>query len=560
MRAAPIVAALLAACVDLDLDQGWVYDGPVNSCDGDGDCEEGTCRRDLGRCVVTPPAEGTAYWIRVTPGDGLDAPPQVFRATLGAGGEVGDSLAVHRPVVVQGATLAGDKALDATVVFIDQGNRLPGRTASSTVYRSEQTAFDLELLPSSYDIVVLPEGLQAATFPPLYLDGVSLDQTGRLFLPDDLDEPIDLILEEPGVQVTGRITQGGQPVNGLSVRAVEAAGSGRAISTPGITACVEESPAGCGVFSFGLARGVSAFSILASRPGEGHHPDILVDGFEADPTAEGTILDLGSDERLALPALGVPLRYIARVELQVESVDGQTFVDPAPGCFVRFLGDDIGGGVVERWVTTNESGTIEESEGVLGINLYPGDYTITVIPAEALGGALADYSPFVTASPVSIVGTGEIGVQVFPLAWRPLLKGSVVAAGRKVPQAALGAEPLPGTTAFPRSNSASTGFDGLFSLWLDPADYRITIEAPLESGYAWARADVTMTGNGEEEFTLPLPFACDAHLVPSADQVDPIDLGSTLVEFFVEMDELAFPVGRATADADGDLVALLPPP
>ncbi|HUT77552.1 MAG TPA: hypothetical protein VM285_07690, partial [Polyangia bacterium] len=466
MKAAPILAALLVGCVDLDLDRVWVYDGPVNSCDDDGDCPQGTCRQDLGLCVAAPPPAETTYWVRVTPDGTGNTPPQAWPVALDSDGEFAAPIAVRRPVVVQGATLAGDSALHANVVFVDRGNRLPGRAAPRAVYRSTEKVFSLELLPSSYDIVVLPEGSQAAVFPPHYLDGVLLDETGRLVHPDSPEEGLDLILEEPGLQVTGRILQGGHPVNGLTVRAMDAAGF-RAISTTGVTACVDQGgEAECGRFSFGLARGVAAFALLVSRPGEDHHPEILVGGFEADPEAEGETLDLGTDERLQLPALGVPLRYVARVELPVESTAGQTFVDPAPGCFVRFLGEDIGGGRVERWVTTNESGHIEESEGVLGVSLYPGDYTVTVIPAEALGGDLGDYSPFVTTSPISITGSGEIAGQVFPLSWRPLLKGAVLAAGEQVPQATLGAEPLPGSAAVPRPNSTGTGFDGLFSLWL----------------------------------------------------------------------------------------------
>ncbi|HUT77288.1 MAG TPA: hypothetical protein VM285_06365, partial [Polyangia bacterium] len=81
-----------------------------------------------------------------------------------------------------------------------------------------------------------------------------------------------------------------------------------------------------------------------------------------------------------------------------------------------------------------------------------------------------------------------------------------------------------------------------------------------ESGYAWSCGSLAVTGNAEVEFVLPLPFAAAARLEPSADQVDPIDLGGALVEFYIEIDGLACPVGRASADADGNVVALLPPP
>lgn len=560
MRGVAVLVALLGACVDLDYDRVWTYDGPVNACRSDAQCAAGTCREDLGRCVVAPPTAGTACWIRVTPGEVAVAPPQAWEVVLDSAGRVGQPVPVRRPVVVQGATLAGDAALAAIVIFIDRGNRLPGRAAPRTVYRSRDKAFDLELLPSTYDVVALPEGSQAQVYPPFYLDGVELDTTGRLVSPSAPEEPIDLIAAEPGLTVTGRLLQGGQPVNGLTVRALDPLRS-RAISTADVTACVGSGgESECGVFSVGLASGTTAFSLVVSRPYEGHHPEILVEGFLADPAAETKILDLRGDERLSLPALGVPLRYVARVERPVESPGGQGYTDPAPGCFVRFQGENIAGGRVERWVTTNESGTLEEADGVPGVSLYPGEYLITVIPAAVLGGALADYSPFLTATPITIAGSGEVGGQVFPLPWRPLIKGAVIAAGEEVPQAVVGAEPLPGAAALSRSNSTGSGFDGLFSLWLDPADYMVTIEAPLESGYAWARAFLTVAGNGETEFVLPLPYAAEVRLEPSADQADPLGLDGALVEFFVEIDGVAYPAGRATADADGDVVALLPPP
>lgn len=539
---------------------GYSYDGPVNSCESNNDCVNGTCHQDLKLCVLPAPDDGRAYHVRVIPESEFGVPAQVFEVTPDQSGAVLAPLELHTAVTVQGATVAqvgdGTSDLEATVVFTDVGNQLPGRAARIQVYESSSSVFDgLELLPSTYNIIALPEGDQAETHPITYWSGIVLDEQG--VLRNIFGEPMGLVVPEADVQVVGQVTQGGLPMNGLRVVAVDPV-TGRIVSTENSTECVGPlSDEVCGWFSIGLAPGVEEYSLEISRPGEPQHPEFTLTGFSVPETAE--TIDLTDDPRLALAPLGVPVRYYAKVERPVESSEGAILYDPAPGCFVLFESEDVAGGGVTRWVGTNEMGAIEESEGFLGVNLYPGDYDVTVIPAEASSDALTDYTAFISPVPISISGSAVIGGQVFPLNFRPLFKGSVLAAGEKVPVVTLVAQPHLDETDFPRSSTASTGFDGEFSLWLDPGTYRVVAEAPPESGFAWGTTVLEVEGNGSTDLGLPLPFVAGLSLTTASPEL-PLEVGGAVVEwYFTDVDGRAYAIARVAADADGVVTALLPP-
>lgn len=537
---------------------GYVYDGPVNSCQSDDDCPEGSCHPDLGRCVVPAPTDGRTYHVKVIPQSELGVPSQVFQVTPDGYGNVPEPLVLQTPKLVQGATLALTSAettvaLKASVIFIDGGNQLPGRAARITVYESSSSVFDgLELLPSTYSIIAIPEGDQAASHAVTYWSGIAVDENGDLR--DLLDEKMDLVVPLADVEVRGAIRQGGLEMNGLRVVAVDPA-TGRIASTEATSDCVDAPDEICGYFLIRLAPGVEEFSLEISRPAEPQHPVFTIPGFEVPEGAD--IVDLTEDPRLSLDPIGVPVRYHATVEKPVESSSGTILNDPAPGCFVLFESYDVAGGSVTRWVSTNEMGAIEESEGELGVNLYPGDYKVTVIPAEAPSDTLTDYTAFISPEPISISGPSEIGGQVFPLSFRPLFKGSVLAFGERVPQVTLVAQPHLGEADFPRSSTASTGFDGRYSLWLDPGTYRVLAEAPPESGFAWGSTLLEVDDNGSSDLGLPLPFAARLSLAPISDKVEVA--GAVVEWYFVDTDGRAYTIARVAADADGVVTALLPP-
>jgi hypothetical protein len=550
------LAALLAGCAVIDGGpEEWSYDGPVNACGAAGGCAAGACDAELGACVVDPPTGETLY-ARIVPDPATNAPAQVHAVTV-AGGQLAAPLTVRVPVTVTGGTVVlnadgGTSSLLGRVVFSDVGNRLPGRPPQVTVYDAyNSSVFDLSLLPSTYDIVVIPGGPQADSNPIAYYDGVALDTAGALT--DAGGEPFDVIVPPSAATVTGRITLAEAPVNGLEVVAFDPA-TGRIVSTTD-----EIGYADAGTFAIGLAAAIvesgAPFSLRVSRPDEEQYPVFEAGGFT--PPAAGGALDLTGDARLAFGALGVPVRFQAKVLEPVPAAGGA--YDTAPSCFVAFRSTDVGGGAVEKWVLSNESGELEEIAGIPGVYLYPGDYSVTVVPAFAPAGATSDYAAYASPSPIAIYEDNLPGEVELLLGWRPLVAGEVIAGGSPVPSSAIAAAPAVGASDTARPNSAISGGTGEFRLWLDAAPYVVTAEAPAESRYAWQLVEATVPSGGAVlALELPLPFSLRGAIAASSEQVDPVSVAGAVVEWYREIGGRAFAIGRSVADADGAFAALLP--
>ena len=572
-------AFLLAACAKVDSGpRNWAYDGPVNSCGGAGDCTTGICDPELGACVVSPPV-GETLLARVVPDPATGASAQVYSVNVPAA-ELSAPLEVRVPVTVTGDTLVavggGTSELDGRVVLSDVGNRLPGHPAQITVYESKSSeVFDLELLPSTYNLIVIPDEVVSDTaegsHPMYYLDNKTLDTTG-VFRDEDGD-PMDVIVPEAAAFVSGQVTLAGVPTNDLEVVAFDWA-TGRIVSTVDTTALddvgTEADPEFIpGHFSIGLAQSVvdaepgSPFWLRIWRESEPQHPVFEAGGNEDEgfpPPAAGGKLNLVGDERLAFGALVVPVRFQATVLQPVKTLSGAEVYDTAPSCFVSFSSADVAGGAVEKWVLTNESGELEEAPGSPGVYLYPGEYTITVIPAYAPVGSTSDFAVYTSEVPQEVHEDNIPGEVELRLGWRPVVTGSVSAAGLAVPTSAVSAEPAVGAPETARSNSAMSGGSGAFRFWLDEAPYVVVAEAPAESYYAW---DVIEADVPEEalalSFELPLPFTLRGAVAASVEQVDPIDVAGSVVEWYREIDGRAYAVGRSVADENGGFTAFLPP-
>jgi hypothetical protein len=558
------VFLLAAACAKIDNDPAeWTYDGPVNACGAAVDCGTGDCDAELGACVVSPPA-GDALLARVVPDPATGTQAQVFPVTV-AGGTISGALSVKVPVTVTGDTLIINEddvttPLIGRVVFSDVGNRLPGHPAQITIYEAYNSAvFDLALLPSTYDIIVVPEDAQAIYVPVYYLDDVALDVTG--VFRDSGGNPVDVIVPLAAATVKGQIRLADAPVDGLEVVAFDPV-TGRIVSTVGETDEDDCEESECFLFRIGLARSVveagTQFSLRASRLNEPHHPVFEADGFA--PPAAGEELDLVGDARLALGALGVPVRFQATVLQPVRTQTGAEAYDTAPSCFVAFSSADVAGGSVEKWVLTNESGELEETSGVTGVNLYQGDYMITVIPAYAPVGSTSDYAVYTSTVPQAIYEDNGSGDVELLLSRRPLVTGMVSAGGVAVPTSAISAEPTGGAPDTARSNSSMSGGSGSFRFWLDAAPYVVVAEAPAESRYAWDFVEATVPDQALAlSLELPLPFALRGAVAASAEQVNPIDVAGSVIDWYREIDGRAYAVGRCVADEAGGFVALLPP-
>ena len=193
------------------------------------------------------------------------------------------------------------------------------------------------------------------------------------------------------------------------------------------------------------------------------------------------------------------------------------------------------------------------------MSTYKGTYTITVIPAYAPVGSTSDYSVLTTEDPQAIFADNFPGEVELRLGWRPVVTGSVAAAGLAVPTSAISAEPAVGAPETARSNSAMSSGSGSFRFWLDAAPYVVVAESPAESNYAW---DVVQTDVPEGalalSFELPLPFTLRGAVAASAEQVNPIAVAGSVIEWYREIDGRAYAVGRSIADENGAFTALLP--
>ena len=550
-------------------DEG-AYDGPVNSCSSDSSCPTGTCHPDLEICAVSAPADDGNWLVRVTPAASDETPAQVFSVELGEDGAVLTTLDVKTPVMVTAGAGARTSSssiiqdLNATVVLTDTVNHLPGRSASITVYESSSTALELELLPSTYRIMIMPGSTLATNYPVVFFYDMTLSSNGGFSNSDG--DPTDLIIDPGDVTVEGVVLQGEIKENGLEVTAVDP-DTGRTISTEDTTGCdtvgTEEI---CGHFSIKMHSEQQGFSLRVSRPTEPQHPVHLLEGFDISSVIddEPPVLDLTGDDRLSLPALEVPVRYQGYIEKPVEDgPDGTPVLIPAPDCYAIFKSDNIGGdsagGSVERSVTSNESGMLEDTVGQPGISLYPGDYTVTIIPAGSLADAKYDYTWFSTDTPVSIEDTIEAVGGNFTLGLRPVVTGLITAGGKRVPGGSIVADTLLDAPDSVRSNTTNCDEDGSFSLWLDEAEYFVVAQAPAESNYAWSADTFTVEGDGTMDRSLEIPFVATGKVAPSADQVDPVDLGGAVIEWFRLHEGKAYQVGRSVADSEGNFTTLLPP-
>jgi hypothetical protein len=348
----------------------------------------------------------------------------------------------------------------------------------------------------------------------------------------------------------GEIKRGNQPVNGLVVKAVDPL-SGRVVSTASQTGCVDQDGDEiCGRFTIGLApeAAQNLFSLHISRPSEPQYPVVQVPDL--------TIRD--QNISVALEPLGVPVHFLAKVE-------GKTPSDTAPKCIVLFESDGFESGNnatgrVEHVVTTNESGGLEQKEGELGVDLYPQKYQVTVIPLEASPDSKTDYTAKIET--VDLLNSSGIEVEgtVFSLAERPRFSGGVLAAHEGVPLSAILAERSADAPVYVRDSTAAAGSAGQFDISLDRGKYRVTAEAPAESGYAWGSASLEVLSDGRFQIELPLPSAARADLVSDASDAEgAIELQGAVVEWYKVVDGRGYVVARVTSDSTGRVRALLPP-
>jgi hypothetical protein len=506
----------------------------------------------------------------------MELPEQLFAVTLDANGDISIPLDIYSPadtVYQEVRTQDDGERIRARVLFTERLEsvsdgpiRVYGATAIETS-RFYMTA----LLPGSsrYGIKVIPQGDEAEAYPPRYYDDVEVTRSGGLW--DSEGTKLDYLEVDPAyVYVTGVVRRGSQPIANLVVEARDP-DSGRVLSTPSITGC--GGGLICGQFTTGLAPEVTSFSLEIYRQNEPWYPAVTVPDISIETILEeqGTTeaIDLGIID-LEAP-LGEVEKYRGRVEAPVMLDDGSSVIDGVPDCRVVFESDDIAGGRVVRHAKTDQTGEIVDVTGNASVDLFPGLYEVTIIPPVPFNDSVDDYAVLGLADPLDITGTMNMEEQVFTLERRPTITGRVIGDEAQLLHGTVRAEPTEEAFLYSRSNTASIGPEGTFSIWLDEDNYWLIAEAPVESGYAFGIVDVdaadyceaTLDNDCELDIGLSIPFVSRATLIlRESAGVAGVGLAGATVEWYEveETNERKFHiVGRSISDDEGRVTALLPP-
>lgn len=548
------------------------YDGPMNSCQRDADCPEGGARSfcdiENGHCVTTESDE-KRYLLKATPLLATGVSAQVFPVALNTNGELvipGDEFGEpEAPPTLRGTQnvilqivvpkVGGLPAprFDVKVVFIHEGLSIPGEPArtKSYVISSRTSNFKMEILPGLYRIKVIPQGDNAAEYPPKHWEHVTVSATGGLFI--DVDGGIrpltELVLPRAQTVVSGIIRRGGQMLAGLSVEARDA-DTGWVVSTRASVAC----PGGigsalCGWFSLGLLPGVTRFSLEVFRAGEPWFPKVTVPGFVIGDGVDS--VDLGF---LNLEPVGAPVKYHARVERTLVLPNGNIVHDGVPDCLVVFRSDDVAGGEVAVEFLTDESGALEDAFGRVGVDLFPATYDLTVVPPAPFRENDPDYAVFHWDKPVNISGSAEIEGQVFTLSKRHRIEGRLWGSNGWFSGVTVVAQPLAGETSHPRTSFAITQNDGSYSIWVDGGAYRLTSMVSPESFFSWGTSDIRVNENTIIDPTVTIPVVSKLSL----QQAGGVGLGGVAIDVYEEEDGSAFLVGQAITNSSGEATVLLP--
>jgi hypothetical protein len=409
--------------------------------------------------------------------------------------------------------------------------------------------FQVYLHPGLYSLEVRPLLDESSRTPVALFESLEVDTDGLLRQAGS-EEPLDpIVLPAPQFPlITGVIRRAGQPESGLTVDAVDPA-TGRVVTTRFSTACGQGKPSSCGSFSLGLAPGIKTYDLRLRRPLDPAYPTVVFPGLT-------TIGNLPAN-LTSLPSLGQPALFRLGLDGLVDLPGKTRAYDTIAGARVVLEGSTRDGGRARLAVHTNESGFLETHDGVPGALLYPGRYQAFIYPPSPLSASLPAYS-FAKIEPFDIAdGVDSYGPFVKTLSPSRKLLGKVQVAGNAVPLARVIAEPVEPDLPAPLTSFSISDDSGNFSLRLDPALYRLTVEPPLESGLAWStealvdlrQSDMSATVN------LPIPVA-----IPLPGEVASLlDQGPIDMMWYENREEKARLIYRRTAKRSTDLVGLLPP-
>jgi hypothetical protein len=601
--------ALAGAAMGCLGDQSVVGDGgprPTNSCTRDGDCTEGVCDAERRRCVAVARAE---VFFSVAPSGGRGSaeavPTLTPPRTIGTGEEV--HLALRGARTVFGAVTVtepgerpgsggmgpseGRRFVPATVEFVPAGLDdvvVPTRAVASPTPLTALTAdtspytFSALVPDGQFDVVVRPSSELMGVLPPLFQRGfeVRADATFQRF---------DLAYPARFSRWSGTLRDRmGNPLTGLTVRAVDLARGAMLVSTVAVTQ--GRTAAMPGAFDLDLAPGAPEDWALRITSAPGSESWLTLDIPRADleridPTGRAVRVELASDLGLpwvdgmrpsgggSMPA-GTDAPCVGCVEVR-GSVEGRATsggTRALRGATVQLQtqlsgASRLGVGVRSRFecrVTTGEDGSFRAW-------LVPGDYTVVVVPTQGEFGNAARTAFRVQGDVPRQVGQVFSVEPRLPLDGRALSPRGVPMEGARVTaipfhdaylhHGCLADAPMQVLAPRARAADALTDRDGGFRLDLDPGLYRVLVDPPEGSGYAATLgAAVCVTSRVRAyDVTLDAPLQVQGTVRDAVGRPAP----QASVEALVRVREPGAPgvvvrVARGSADAEGRYTVLLP--
>lgn len=544
----------------------------ANRCSSSSECGAARCDPELGMCVADADAPYTIVLQFALPADESTGRPALATTVgplLASSGDATADVVIRAPVPVAGRVrVEGVVPLDADLVFTlreePPGPASPAITVS-TIGETPDVAtrmndFVTELLPGNYDVEVRPRGAHAALHPPL-----------RASLLVEVGQWIDIAVPSPTAYhaVSGIVLDAdGIGRNGLEVRAVEIA-TGRRVSSVATTARRDDED---GVFELRIDPGAGPWMLRVSAPPAYQEmaafPTIAVDPNVLVPDADGRV-------RLLVPSPETGQCFAGTVERATEL--GSVGVGGAAITLrSREIRDDRTGlfGSFTVQMTSRAAGAPAPvgcsgaalPEGGFEGRLPPGVYDIEVRPVDPDLGVYVEEGVIVGAEAPTLG-------RVFVMPPRTVLGGIVRRAeGEPVRDARVRAialhVPLPTAperraALLNRSAETISGGDGRFVLPLDVGVFDLVVEPPAGSGYPWfVLREYAIGGSGaplSEPFDLRAPVAMRGR----ARYDDGAAVAGAQIEAFAivgaEGRERPVPIARATSDAEGAFLLLLPP-
>lgn len=537
---------------------------PSNRCSTDADCAMGTCDPELALCVAEPDAPYRVAIAITLPPDRTGRPQLTANVLeISAAHDAIATLPVRRPVRVEGRVRSETVVLEADLVFSPRETRVGAPIAPMLVSTASAEGnplerandFATELFPGSYDVEVRPRGEDSSVFPPFR---ATLELEGPQHV--DVMLPAARTYDPLGGWV---VDAAGVGQDGLEVRAIEIE-TGRLVSSVATTATEAEQ---AGAFHLHVDPAAGRWLLQVSAPAD----------FQAVSAFPTIAID---------PSVLVPVDAEGRVQLLVPSPEsGRCFAGlvelgplrPAIGASVTMRARDI------RDVTTGIVGSFTvqmvtspgttEATGCSGAPLaaggfehrvLPGTYDVEIRPLEQAVG--------VYVGQVVIGDTDQLG-QIFPMPSRTVI-GGLVQLSSEDPIADAQVRAIPQRVPLPfaptrveallnRPGEAVSDATGRFSLPLDVGVYDLVVEPPTASGFPWIVRPSYGIGGSAAAVTEVLDVRPPAAVPGSAffEDGEPVSDAQIDVYAIVGVDglERAVPIGRASTDAEGAFLLLLPP-